>query len=126
MLRINFLPRAFRQSESSLISSLFLLGCRKTAPTVINPIAAVDIFTTQSNAVTNGQTIQFTLETAAKYTLVLFDTTTNQTVSKEKFTGVSGNNIKKIYTSTYPQKVLYLYLIDSLGNQIKKTKITIN
>ena len=105
---------------------MFLLGCRKTAPTVINPIAAVDIFTTQSNAVTNGQTIQFTLETSGKYVLKLYDTTINQVVSKEKFNGVLGNNIKKIYTSTYPQKVLYLYLTDSVDNQIKKTKITIN
>jgi len=109
-----------------LIISLFLFGCRKTVPTAVTPISVVDIFSVQNNTVTNGQSIQFTLETSGKYTLKLYDSTINQVVSKEKFSGVSGNNIKKIYTSTYPQKVLYLYLTDSLGNQIKKTKITIN
>ena len=105
---------------------LFMISCRKTAPTAVNPIAVADVFSVQNNNVTNGQSIQFTLETSGKYVLKLYDTITNQVVSKEKFSGVSGNNIKKIYTSTYPEKVLYLYLTDSLGNQIKKTKITIN
>ena len=105
---------------------LFIISCRKTVPTAINPIAVADIFSVQNNNVTNGQSIQFTLETSGKYVLKLYDTVSNQVVSKEKFLGVSGNNIKKIYTSTYPEKVLYLYLTDSLGNQIKKTKITIN
>ena len=105
---------------------LFMISCRKTVaePTLTNK--TIDVFSVTNNAVSNGQTIQFTLETSGKYILKLYDTTTNQTVSKEKFLGVSGNNIKKIYTSTYPEKVLYLYLTDSLGNQIKKTKITIN
>jgi hypothetical protein len=103
-----------------------MISCRKTAPLAVSPIGVTDIFSVTNNTVTNGQTIQFNLTTPGKYTLKLYDTTTNQVVTKEKFSGVSGNNIKKIYTTTFTQKVLYLYLTDSVGNQIKKTKITIN
>ena len=109
-----------------LIISLFLFACKKTAPVVYNPIAVVDVFKVSQVSVTNGQTIDFTLQSAGKYTLTLFDTTTNEVVSKEKFNGVVGNNVKKIYTTTFNQKILYLYLIDSVGTQINKTKLLIN
>ena len=109
-----------------IIISLFLLGCKKVETTYLPITPSTDIFTVSDNTITNGQSIHFTLETSGKYVLTLFDTTINQVVSKEKFLGVSGDNIKKIYTTTYPQKMLYLYLTDSVGRQIKKTKITIN
>ena len=108
-----------------LIISLFLLGCRKVGTTYM-PTTTSDIFTISSNVVTNGQTINFNLQSAGKYTLVLFDTTTNEVVSKEKFSGIVGNNAKKIYTTTFTQKTLYLYLTDSVGNQISKTKVSVN
>ena len=107
-----------------LIISLFLIGCTKTINTP--PVDITDIFKVNNVVVSNGQTIQFNLETAGKYTLTLYDSTTNAVVSKEKFTGVVGNNIKKIYTNTFNQKMLYLYLIDESNQQIKKTLITIN
>ena len=107
-----------------LLISLFLIGCRKTIPTPTPDI--VDIFKVNNVSVSNGQTIQFNLENAGKYTLTLYDSTTNAVVSKEKFTGVIGNNIKKIYTNTFNQKSLYLYLMDGNNQQIKQTKITIN
>ena len=109
-----------------LIISLFLLGCRKTAPVAYNPIGVADVFKVSQISVTNGQTINFNLQSAGKYTLVLFDTTTNEVVSKEKFSGIVGNNAKKIYTTTFTQKTLYLYLTDSVGNQISKTKVSVN
>ena len=109
-----------------LIISLFLFGCRKTMETVSNQPTQVDIFKVESISVTNGQDIQFSLATAGKYKLELYDTTTNQVISKEKFNGIIGNNVKKIYTTTFTQKTLYLYLTDSVGNKINKTKITIN
>ena len=109
-----------------LIISLFLLGCRKIASTPIATTNNADVFSVASNTITNGQTINFTLSSAGKYTLTLFDTTTNQVVSKEKFNGTLGNNTKNIYTTTFSQKILYLYLTDSVGNQINKTRLTIN
>ena len=109
-----------------LIISLFLFGCRKTAPTPINPISVADVFKVSQISVTNGQIIDFTLQTSGKYTLTLYDTTINEVVSKEKFTGIVGNNVKKIYTTTFNQKILYLYLTDSIGTQIGKTKLLIN
>ena len=108
-----------------LIISLFLIGCRKVGTTYM-PTATSDIFSVTTNAISNEQTINFNLQSAGKYTLVLFDTTTNEVVSKEKFNGVVGNDVKKIYTTTFNQKILYLYLIDSVGTQINKTKLLIN
>jgi len=105
---------------------LSLTACRKTEVAPIVAPTNTDIFSVGTNNVTNGQTIQFNLTYSGKYILTLYDTTINQVVSKEKFSGLTGNNIKKIYTNTFNQKSLYLYLSDSVGNQIKKTKITIN
>ena len=106
---------------------VFIISCRKTDLLPTNPPADItDIFKVSQISVSNGQNISFSLNNAGKYTLVLYDTTINQVVSKEKFNGVQGNNVKKIYTTTFNQKTLYLYLTDSLGNQISKTKISIN
>ena len=90
------------------------------------PSATADIFSVTTNTISNGQSINFNLQSSGKYTLILFDTTTNEVVSKEKFTGNIGNNVKKIYTTTFNQKILYLYLTDSIGTQIGKTKLLIN
>ena len=105
---------------------IFLISCRKVVTTPVATTSNADVFSVTNNTVTNGQTIQFTLDASGKYYLKIYDTTNNQVITKEKFLGVSGNNIKKIFTSTLPSKTLYLYLTDSVGNQIKKTKITIN
>jgi hypothetical protein len=58
--------------------------------------------------------------------LTLIDATTNQVVSREKFIGQNGENIKKIYTNSLPKGYLYLVLEDVDKNQLKKTKIIIN
>ena len=106
---------------------VFIISCRKTDLLPTNqPADITDIFKVSQISVSNGQNISFSLNNAGKYTLVLFDTTTNEVVSKEKFNGVQGNNVKKIYTSTFNQKILYLYLTDSIGTQIGKTKLLIN
>lgn len=109
-----------------LIISLFLFGCRKTTIDVYKPTNVVDVFKVQNVSVTNGEDIKFNLDTAGKYTLILFDTTTNQVISKERFNGIVGNNIKKIYTTTFNQKSLYLYLTNESNQQIGKTLLTIN
>jgi hypothetical protein len=44
-------------------------------------------------------------------------------VSRERFTGISGENIKKIYTNSIQSQYLYLLLEDVTKNQIGKTII---
>ena len=103
---------------------IFVISCKKTE--ISTSHAEIDIFQNQTVTVTDGQSIQFNLKTTGKYTLNLYDSTINEIVSKEKFNGIAGINNKTIHTSTFTQKSLYLYLTDSVGNQIGKTKITIN
>ena len=105
---------------------IFIISCRKIEiipqPQPINK----DVFAKSEVSVVDGQDIQFNLVSAGKYTLTLFDSTTTQVISKERFTGIVGNNIKKIYTKSLSQKTLYLYLTDESNNKLKQTKITIN
>lgn len=107
-----------------LIIFLFLIGCRKIE-VIPTPTPVSDIFSEQSASVTYGQDIQFKLDSAGKYSLVLFDSTIQQVVSKEKFNGIAGNNIKKIYTNSFQQKNLYLLLNTENNLTIKKTLISI-
>jgi hypothetical protein len=104
---------------------IFIISCRKVEvipqPQPINK----DVFAKSEVSVSDGQDIQFTLTTAGKYTLTLTDSI-NQVLSRERFLGVPGDNIKKIYTKSFTQKNLYLYLTDESNNKIKQTKITIN
>jgi hypothetical protein len=58
--------------------------------------------------------------------LTLIDVTTNQVISREKFIGQNGENVKKIYTNSLPKGYLYLVLENVDKNQLKKTKIIIN
>ena len=101
-----------------------IISCRKIDIPTPQPVNK-DVFSKTESVVTDGMDIQFTLETAGKYTFVLTDSI-NQIVSKERFTGIVGDNIKKIYTKSLSQKTLYLYLTDESNNKIKQTKITIN
>ena len=103
---------------------LFLFACKKVE-VIPTPQPVADIFSQNTILVTNGQDIQFKLDTIGKYTLILFDSTIQQVISKEKFNGISGNNIKKIYTNSFNQKSLYLYLVNENNQQIKKTLITV-
>ena len=107
-----------------LFCLIFFGSCKKTVPYNQTPNVTIDVFSNNTNTIVNGQKIQFELLEAGRYYLKLYDTTSNQIVTKEKFNGVVGKNIKKIYTTTFSQKNLYLFLTDSLGNDIKKTKIT--
>jgi hypothetical protein len=102
-----------------------IISCRKIDITPTPQPVTKDIFSKTESIVTDGMDIQFTLQTAGKYTFILTDSI-NQIVSKERFTGIVGDNIKKIYTKSLSQKTLYLYLTDESNNKIKQTKITIN
>ena len=105
---------------------IFIIACRKVEvrpePQPINK----DIFAKSEVSVVDGQDIQFNLVSAGKYTLTLFDSTTNQVITRERFNGVSGDNIRKIYIKNFTQKSLNLYLSDENNNQINKTRIIIN
>ncbi len=108
-----------------LFCTISIIGCRKVdIPTPQQPISK-NIFDKTEVSVINGQDIQFTLQITGKYTFTLTDSI-NQIVSRERFTGVSGENVRKIYTKSFTQKSLNLYLSDENNNQINKTRIIIN
>ena len=105
---------------------MVLLGsCTKIdIPTPTMPVEK--IFNVGESKVINGQSIYFDLPSSGTYMLTLIDATTDQVISREKFIGQNGENIKKIYTNSLPKGYLYLVLEDVNKNQLKKTKIIIN
>jgi hypothetical protein len=108
------------------ISLILLMGCTK--PELPTPeVTSIDnIFSVTESKVTNGQSIYFDLPSAGTYMLTLIDITTNQTISREKFIGQNGKNVKKIYTNFLPKGYLYLVLESVDRNELKKTKIIVN
>jgi hypothetical protein len=88
-------------------------------PTIIES----SIFDIKESKVTDGQTIYFELPAAGVYTLTLIDKETNQVVSREKFNGTVGKNIKKIYTSSIQSQYLYMLLENVAKKEISKTII---
>jgi hypothetical protein len=109
-----------------LLISLFLFGCTKVEIEPIPSPAVQKIFTVSESTVINGQTIYFDLPSDGIYTLTYVDVLTGQVISREKFSGKSGENIKKIYTKSIMSKYLYLILASENKTQISKTKITLN
>ena len=104
---------------------VLLWGCTK--PELPTPEPPVEkIFTTTESRVIDGQTIYFDLPSEGTYMLTLIDVTTNQTISREKFVGQNGKNVKKIYTNSLPKGYLYLILEGVDRNELKKTKIIVN
>ena len=81
------------------------------------------IFSVSESRVTNGQSIHFDLPTDGVYTLTLIDKESGQVVSREKFNGKMGENIKKIYTNSMQIQYLYLLLEDVTKKEIGKTII---
>ena len=99
-------------------------GCNKVdIPTPIIPVEK--IFSVKESKVVNGQTIYFDLPSAGVYTLSLIDKESGQVVSRERFTGQTGENIKKIYTNSIQSQYLYLLLEDVTKKEISKTTIII-
>jgi hypothetical protein len=83
------------------------------------------IFSVKESKVVNGQSIYFDLPSAGMYTLSLIDKESGQVVSRERFTGQTGENIKKIYTNSIQSQYLYLLLEDVTKKEISKTTIII-
>jgi len=105
-----------------LISLILLVGCTKPElPTPIMPIEK--IFSVKESRVVNGQSIYFDLPLTGVYTLTLIDKESGQVVSRERFAGQSGENIKKIYTNSIQSQYLYLLLEDVTKKEIGKTTI---
>ena len=108
-----------------LISLILLVGCTK--PELPTPTPSVEkIFSVGESRVVNGQSIFFDLPSAGTYTLTLIDKETGQVVSRERFIGQSGENVKKIYTNSLPKGYLYLVLEDVDRKELKKTTIIVN
>ncbi len=108
-----------------LISLILLVGCTK--PELPTPIMPVEkIFNISESSVTNGQSIHFDLPSAGTYTLTLIDKESGQVVSRERFNGISGENVKKIYTKSLQSRYLYLLLEDVTKKELGKTTIIIN
>jgi len=109
-----------------LCFAVFIISCKKVlvAPVQFKP-NSVSFFDNPMNIISNGDSINFNLQTNGLYTLTMIDTIQNQVVSREKFNGKIGLNSLNIYTKTLTQTYLSVVLTDNNNNQINKTKITI-
>jgi hypothetical protein len=106
----------------TLITLLLLAGCTK--PELPTPEPPVEkIFNVGESNVVDNQSIYFDLPSAGTYFLVLIDKESGQVISREKFTGQIGENVKKIYTKSIQVRYLYLVLEDGDKTQLKKTTI---
>jgi hypothetical protein len=108
-----------------LISLIFLIGCTKPELPLPEVLAKDDIFSVTESKVVNGQSIYFDLPSAGTYTLTLIDKESGQVISRERFIGQNGENIKKIYTNSIQSQYLYLLLEDITKKEIGKTTIII-
>jgi hypothetical protein len=101
---------------------VLLWGCTK--PELPIPTPPVEkIFSVGESSVVNGQSIYFDLPSAGVYTLTLIDKESGQVISRERFSGKTGENIKKIYTNSIQTQYLYLLLEDVTKKEIGKTII---
>ena len=107
-----------------LISLILLAGCTKMEIEPTPPVVQ-KIFSVSESRVVNGQSIYFDLPAAGAYTLTLIDKNTNQVVSRERFNGQIGENMRKIYTNSIQSQYLYLLLEDVTKTEISKTTIII-
>jgi hypothetical protein len=107
-----------------LISLILLVGCTK--PELPTPIAPnTRVFDVKESSVSNGQLIYFDLPSVGTYTLTLIDKVSGQVISRERFSGQTGENIKKIYTNSIQSQYLYLLLEDVTKKELGKTTIII-
>lgn len=108
------------------IGLILISGC--SGPELVMPeiVSVNDVFGVQLSKVVNKQAIAFKLETKGTYMLTLINKETNQVISRDKFLGQAGNNIRKIYTNSLPKGSLILVLEDSNKVQLKSTVLINN
>ena len=101
-----------------------MVSCAEPELPTPPPISVIEnIFSVKENRVTDGQDIHFDLPSDGVYTLTLIDKESGQVISRERFIGKSGKNIKKIYTNSLEKRYLYLLLEDVTKTEIGKTLI---
>ena len=105
--------------------AIFMISCVETEIELTEIISANNIFAVKESSVVNGQSIHFRLPSKGTYTLSLIDAITNQVVSRERFIGQEGKNIKKIYTKSLQSRYLYLLLEDVTKTELGKTTLII-
>ena len=103
---------------------ILMWGCTKIDMPTPQP-SVEKIFNVKESKVVNGQSIHFDLPSAGTYTLTLIDKESGQVISREKFMGQYGENVKKIYTNSIQSQYLYLLLQDVTKKEISKTTIII-
>lgn len=108
-----------------LISLILMVGCTKPELPLPEVLANDNIFSVTESSVVNGQSIYFDLPSAGVYTLTMTDKETGQVISRERFIGQIGENIKKIYINSIQPQYLYLSIEDATKNEIKKTIIVL-
>jgi hypothetical protein len=106
-----------------IIFIILLWGCTKPELPTPEVLSKDDIFSVTESSVLNGQSIHFNLPQQGTYILTLIDKETNQVISREKFIGQGGENIKKIYTNSLQTKYLYLTLEDINKQELARTII---
>jgi len=102
---------------------LLLVGCTKPELPTPEVLTIDNIFNASESKVMNGQPIHFSLPSSGTYILTLIDKSTGQIISRERFNGKTGENVKKIYTNSLQISYLYLVLEDTNKNQLGKTTI---
>jgi len=99
-----------------------IISC--STPEIPIPTPPVEkIFKVGESKIVNAQSIHFDLPSKGVYTLSLIDKESGQVISREKFIGQSGENIKKIYTKSLQSRYLYLLLEDVTKKELGKTTI---
>ena len=108
-----------------ILGLVLLSACRKVE--IPLPVVEIntDIFSKTQTEVTDGQIITFDLKADGVYTLTIGDSVTNQVVTRERFTGKTGQNKLTLYTKSLPTSYLYLLLEDGNKTQVGKTTIII-
>jgi hypothetical protein len=102
-----------------------MISCVETEIELTEVISANNIFAVKESNVVNGQSIHFRLPSKGTYTLSLIDVASNQVISRERFVGQEGENVKKIYTKSLQSRYLYLLLEDVTKTELGKTTIII-
>ena len=105
-----------------LIFVILFFGCTKMEIEPL-PQPVQKIFSVTESSVSNEQSIHFDLPSHGVYYLTLIDKESGNVVSREKFIGQSGENIKKIYTNSLQNRYLYLLLEDVTNKELNRTTI---
>ena len=108
-----------------ILGLVLLSACRKVEIPLPIVETNTDIFSKTQTEVTDGQIITFDLKADGVYTLTIGDSVTNQVVTRERFTGKTGQNKLTLYTKSLPTSYLYLLLEDGNKTQVGKTTIII-